>query len=148
MPLRRRWQYIVIHHSGTAEGSEATIDRYHREHNRWRGIGYDFVICNGRGGADGLVQVTFRWERQMDGAHAGSQEHNKHGIGICLVGDFDAAQPTPKQMEALVGLINYLQNRCQIPTSSILLHHHVRAGPTRCPGSHFPFYELLSMLDH
>lgn len=147
-PLRRRWDYIVIHHSDTAEGNEATFDRYHREHNHWQGIGYDFVICNGRGGPDGLVEVTFRWEKQMDGAHAGSAEYNKRGIGICLVGNFETGRPTAKQIESLVGLVNYLQKRCQIPTGSILLHRHVRPAGTRCPGKNFPFYEFLSMLDH
>lgn len=146
--LRRRWKYIVIHHSGTDRGSEAIFDRYHREQNGWRGVGYDFVIGNGTSTADGLVEVTFRWERQMDGAHAGTKEHNKYGIGICLVGNFETAYPTAKQMEALVGLVNYLQERCRIPTRNVLFHRHIRPGGTRCPGKNFPLYDFLALLNH
>jgi hypothetical protein len=147
-PLKRRWRYIVIHHSDTQQGSEASFDRYHREHNGWRGVGYDFVIGNGNGSPDGLVEVTFRWEMQQDGAHAGHPTYNKHGIGICLVGDFDRGYPTARQMEALVGLVNYLQERCHIPTQNIMGHMHVRPGGTHCPGRNFPWFELFSRLNH
>ncbi|MHC5035558.1 MAG: peptidoglycan recognition protein family protein [Planctomycetota bacterium] len=146
--LERRWSYIVIHHSATWVGNEAVFDRHHRERNGWRGIGYDFVIGNGHGSTDGLVEVTFRWEEQQDGAHAGDPEYNKHGIGICLVGDFEKSRPTAKQMEALVGLVNYLQERCRIPTGNVLLHRHVRPSGTRCPGRNFPFYDFISLLEH
>lgn len=148
VPLGRQWKYILIHHSGTDEGSEATIDRYHREVRHWKGVGYDFLIGNGRGSPDGLVEVTFRWEQQITGAHAGDDEYNERGIGICLIGDFNKDHPTARQMEALVGLVNHLQERCQIPTSQVLLHRHVRPGGTECPGRNFPFYELISLLEH
>ncbi len=148
VPLKRRWKYIIIHHSATREGSEASFDHHHRVNNGWRGVGYDFVIGNSKGAKDGLVEVTFRWEKQQDGAHAGSKEYNRYGIGICLVGDFEKDYPTAKQMEALVGLINYLQDRCDIPTNRVLFHRHVRPGGTKCPGKNFPFYDLLALLNH
>jgi N-acetylmuramoyl-L-alanine amidase len=142
---RRQWRYIVIHHSASEAGSEAAFDAAHKALG-WRGVGYDFVIGNGNGSPDGLVEVTFRWEQQQDGAHAGVAEFNKHGIGICLVGNFDRSYPTARQMEALVGLINFLQERCRIPTANIMGHRHVK--PTRCPGANFPWYELFSLLNH
>ncbi len=147
-PLRRDWKYIIIHHSATDCGSKATFDRYHREQNGWRGVGYDFVIGNGRGAPDGVVEVTFRWEKQIDGAHANHPTYNKYGIGICLVGNFEKARPTEKQMRALVALVNYLQERCRIPTRNVLGHRHVRPDGTRCPGKNFPWYEFLSRLKH
>lgn len=150
-PLERDWNYIVIHHSGTDGGSEASFDRYHREVRGWDGVGYDFVIGNGRGSPDGLVEVTFRWEQQRTGAHAGGVRgnvYNREGVGICVVGNFDEAEPTARQMEALVALVNYLQQRCAIPTQNILTHRHAREGATRCPGSEFPWYEFLARLKH
>jgi len=147
-PLRRRWKYIVIHHSGTDAGGEAIFDRYHKEHNHWLGVGYDFVIGNGRGAEDGLVEVTFRWEKQLQGAHANQREYNQHGIGICLVGNLEKDHPTAGQMDALVGLVNYLQERCDIPTDHIVGHRHIRPGGTRCPGRNFPWYEFYSRLNH
>ncbi len=147
VPLRRRWKYIVIHHSGTEAGSRAAFDRFHREERGWEGVGYNFVIGNGQGAADGLVEVTFRWERQMQGAHASDREYNEHGIGICLVGDLESGHPTAAQMEALVGLVNYLQERCDIPTEHIVGHRHIRPRGTRCPGRNFPWYEFYSRLN-
>jgi len=147
VPLRRQWKYIVIHHSATDEGNAATFDRFHKEKG-WRGIGYDFVIGNGNGSPDGLVEVTFRWEEQTVGAHAGDPEYNEYGIGICLVGDFDKEYPTPKQMQALATLVNELQERCHIPTSNVVMHRQVRPGGTDCPVRNFPFYDFISMVDH
>mgnify|MGYP006277840595 CR=1 FL=1 len=146
VPLRRKWNYVVIHHSSTHNGNEASFDRHHRENNGWLGVGYDFVIGNGHGSSDGKVEVTFRWEKQMHGAHAGVNLYNQHGIGICLVGNFEKSSPTRKQIASLASLVNYLQERCDIPTSRILLHRHVRN--TKCPGENFPFYEFISLLEH
>ncbi len=146
-PLSRHWKYIVIHHSASDAGNEAIFNREHKDRG-WLGVGYDFVIDNGQGGPDGRVEVTFRWEQQMDGAHAGNDEYNRYGIGICLVGNFDNDLPTTKQMDSLVALVNYLQKRCDIPTANILGHCHVRIGGTHCPGLRFPWYDLFARLGH
>lgn len=145
VPVDLRWKYIVIHHSFTRSGSEAAFDRYHKQRG-WLGVGYHFVIGNGHGSPDGAIEVTFRWERQLHGAHAGVQEYNQHGIGICLVGNFNEAYPTARQMASLVALVNYLQDRCRIPSSGILLHRHIKS--TECPGRYFPFYRFVSLLQH
>jgi N-acetyl-anhydromuramyl-L-alanine amidase AmpD len=146
VPLGRRWDYIVIHHSDTASGNERVFDRYARNERGWLGVGYHFVIGNGNGSGDGEVEVTFRWEKQLHGAHAGVKKYNEHGVGICLVGDFERGHPTPRQMASLAALVNYLQERCRIPTAHILLHRHLKN--TRCPGRNFPFYDLTALLDH
>ena len=145
VPLGRKWYYIVIHHSDSNFGSAAAIDDWHKQRG-WLGVGYHFVIGNGNGSPDGLVEATFRWEKQLHGAHAGSEPHNEHGIGICLTGDFDREFPTEKQVASLVALVNHLQSRCGIPASHILLHRHIKS--TRCPGQHFPFYQFVSLLEH
>jgi len=142
--LQRGWRYIIIHHSGTDSGSESAFDRYHREQKGWKGVGYDFVIGNGNGSPDGLIEVTFRWEKQVTGAHAGVARYNQHGIGICLVGDFSSGQPTDRQMKSLVALLFYLKSRCDIPTTSILTHGQLKQ--TDCPGENFPYDRLLSLL--
>ena len=145
VPLQRTWKYIVIHHSFTPSGNEAIFDRCHKQRG-WLGVGYHFVIGNGRGSGDGGVEVTFRWEQQIHGAHAGVKEYNEHGIGICLVGDFQNGYPTDRQMASLAALVNYLQGRCSIPTANILLHRHIKN--TSCPGRNFPFYDFISLLEH
>jgi hypothetical protein len=90
----REWDSIVIHHTATSQGDVASIHETHVKRkdgagNNWLGIGYHFVIGNGNGMGDGEIEPTFRWREQMHGAHAGDKQHNQHGIGICLVGNFD-----------------------------------------------------------
>jgi len=147
-PLGRRWKYIVLHHSATDSGSAAVFDRYAKQKLGWRGVGYDFVIGNGKGCPDGMVETTFRWEQQTDGAHAGVAEYNKYGIGICLVGNFERSYATHRQVDSLVALVNYLQGRCEIPTHHIYGHRHVRPKGTLCPGRNFPWYVLFSRIEH
>jgi N-acetylmuramoyl-L-alanine amidase len=136
----RRWEWIVIHHSATAEGGAVSFGRAHAR--KWtNGLGYDFVIGNGTETRDGEVEVGSRWLRQdegIDGAHAGVEKYNKHGIGICLVGDFDHAQPSPRQLASLRNLVHHLMARYGIQKENILPHRCVKAGHTECPGKAFP----------
>lgn len=139
----RDWRYVVIHHSASASGSAAKFDKYHREKRRWEnGLGYHFVIGNGNGTPDGKIEIGNRWIHQIDGAHAGVQEYNRYGIGICLVGNFNESYPTAAQMASLSALVEYLQNRCRIPSENVIMHRHCRE--TDCPGRKFPYYKLLA----
>ena len=133
--VTREWRHIVIHHSASAIGSASIFDKVHREQNGWVGLGYDFVIGNGSASGDGEVEVGFRWQRQMEGAHAGNFEYNQHGIGICLVGDFqNSTGPTARQMESLRRLVRFLQVKTGIPTSEVVGHCNVPGKHTACPG--------------
>lgn len=141
--LVRDWKYIVIHHSASASGCAAEFDRYHREKRGWEnGLGYHFVIGNGCGAGDGKIEIGNRWVNQIDGAHAGVQEYNRYGIGICLVGNFNGSYPTAAQMASLSALVDYLQERCHIPSENVIMHRHFRE--TECPGRNFPYYKLLA----
>lgn len=139
VPLRRRWLYIVVHHSASATGSATAIDQWHRAPPRnWDGLGYDFVIGNGTGSPDGLVEVGYRWKQQLVGAHAKTADNfmNEHGIGICLVGDFDRTRPTAAQMRSLDRLCTFLSQYCGIPADRLRMHGEVKS--TECPGRYFP----------
>lgn len=150
--VERTWTGIVIHHSATRKGSTAVFNKWHMTDKHWNGIGYDFVIGNGNGSVDGEVEVTFRWRRQIAGAHCGGTPRNwanEQGIGICLVGDFTRTSPSRRQMQSLVRLIRFLQKRYNIPKSRIFGHRSTPGYPgvTACPGRHFPMARLKSMLD-
>ncbi|QDT36130.1 peptidoglycan recognition protein family protein [Stratiformator vulcanicus] len=143
---KRDWQYLVIHHTATVRGSVATIDAAHRRRvdsdgNPWRGIGYHFVIGNGRGEDDGEVLPTFRWKEQLAGAHAGSKKFNNLGIGIALVGNFEQELPTERQTSALRKLIAELVDEFDIPPSAVMTHGQIRA--TKCPGRFFDLRDVM-----
>jgi hypothetical protein len=144
------WKAIVIHHSLTKQGNARSFDNYHKNGHKWRGIGYDFVIGNGRGSGDGSVEVTFRWREQIAGAHVGGTPGNwanEDAVGICLVGDFTKTSPTYRQMQLLVKLVRFLQKRYRIPQSRIYGHKDTPGykGGTGCPGN-FPMARLKQML--
>lgn len=147
--LEKNWTAIVIHHSATTNGNAAIFDKWHRQGNYWEGVGYDFVIGNGTDSDDGQVEVTFRWRRQITGAHCKTPNNwaNKNAVGICLVGNFNESMPTARQIQSLLNLIRFLQNRYNIPQSRIYGHKNTPgARVTDCPGKNFPMARLKSML--
>lgn len=145
---RREWKYIVIHHSATPNGGADSFGREHQK--KWpNGLGYHFVIGNGTDTNDGQVEVGPRWKRQgdgIDGAHAGNEEYNKFGIGVCIVGDFNTGRPSRAQLAALRTLCRSLMQRYGIPKSHIRPHCDVRKGHTDCPGKHFQLPSFISSL--
>jgi N-acetyl-anhydromuramyl-L-alanine amidase AmpD len=142
-PVKRdRWECIVIHHSATDFGGAARFDKGHRAKG-WDELGYHFVIGNGSDTRDGLVEVGPRWTEQRHGAHCRSPEdyYNEHGIGICLVGNFDEGPPSPAQQRSLTKLVRYLCRTYGIPANRVYTHGGV-THQTRCPGSHFDLKAL------
>lgn len=144
----RPWKYIVLHHSATKSGSVEGIDQVHRQRKdasgkNWLGIGYHFVIGNGDGMKDGEVKPTFRWRRQLHGAHAGASLYNQFGIGICLIGNFETHEPTSRQVQTLKNLLDELSDRYKIDKKHIIGHGDIKS--TQCPGKYFP---LVSDDDH
>ena len=133
----RGWKYIVLHHSATGEGSAEAFDKYHRKVKGWKGLAYHFVIGNGTSTPDGAVEVGYRWKSQKVGAHAGVKEYNHHGIGICLVGDFEHSRPTKKQIASLRALLGFLRKRFGLGPETVVRHRDV--GETKCPGRNFPW---------
>jgi len=148
--VEKKWTAIVIHHSATENGNAAIFDKWHRENKYWEGVGYDFVIGNGTNSGDGAVEVTFRWRKQLTGAHCKTPNNwaNEKAVGICLVGNFNRTVPTRRQMQSLVKLVRFLQNRYRIPKSRVYGHKTTPgARVTDCPGKRFSIARLKSMLD-
>lgn len=140
------WRYLIVHHSGTPGGSVESIDAEHRQRTDrdgrpWLGVGYHFVIGNGRGMVDGAVEPTFRWHEQLHGAHAGAAKYNEQGLGICLVGNFEEHPPTERQERSARDLIRTLRQRYAISPSQVLRHKDLK--DTACPGKLLPLSVVL-----
>ena len=142
---RRRWQFIVVHNSGTRQGNARVFDYYHRHVRRMQnGLAYHFVIGNGTSTGNGQVEVGDRWRRQINGGHVHSDYLNNISLGICLVGDFNRGQPTRAQLDACEELIRYLRERCgKTDRGAIPVRPHREMNPPRwptdCPGDDFPY---------
>ena len=110
-PAQETWiaqslRVAVVHHTGSGESSTyaaadvpamlRAVQAYHIDANGWSDIGYNFVvdrfgrIWEGRDG--GIDTLTV-------GAHALGM--NTGSVGVVILGDFRAAQPSP---EALAGV--------------------------------------------
>jgi len=140
-----RWKAIVIHHSAGENGCAKAFDKAHRARG-WDELGYHFVIGNGRDKPDGLVEVGSRWRKQKHGAHCktASNFYNDHGIGICLVGNFEHHYPTAKQMRSLKKLLLFLTYRYDIPPEHV--YGHGDLGRTKCPGRYLSVRRLVVWL--
>jgi N-acetyl-anhydromuramyl-L-alanine amidase AmpD len=89
---------------------------------------------------DGEIEPTFRWRQQLQGAHAGEDEHNQHGIGIAVVGNFESGAPSAAQIAAVRRLTHVLRVRYDIQPTNIIRHSEIKA--TACPGKYFPMDEI------
>ncbi|MBN1766620.1 MAG: N-acetylmuramoyl-L-alanine amidase [Sedimentisphaerales bacterium] len=145
-----RWQGIVIHHTATDKGPASEIDKIHRRRG-FDGLGYDFVINNGSGAQDGKVEVGYRWQNQLTGAHCRPNNcfnnyWNEHTIGIVLIGNFDQTKPTRYQYQSLAELVGFLQQRYRISDQKVLGHRQVPGCKTHCPGQNFSWYTFNTLL--
>ena len=125
MPFANQWTWIIVHHSDSDYGSAAVIDKWHRDRG-FDELGYHSVIGNGTNSGDGQIEVGPRWKKQkMMGVipnNALDNRYNEHGIGICLVGDFDKTRPTAAQRRSLTKLILYLMRTYEITPDHVLGH--------------------------
>ena len=150
VPLRRKiWEGIVIHHLGQPAGDAQSVHRLHQSYGH-TGLGYHFLIGNGNGLGDGVIEVGYRWNDQQPGAHiaqsAADDRHlNEHTIGICLIGNGDRRPFTDRQMQALVALVRALQQELDLPADAVSLHREL-APEVGSPGRFFAEARLRQQL--
>lgn len=128
---RQATRFFVVHHIGEIPASltadridAALVHSWHLE--KWAGIGYHYLIKT-----DGEIQRGR--PRQTIGSQC--KNHNYESIGICVVGDFTAGQPTVEQLSSLAGL---LADLCDIygllPEAPETIKGHRDLVDTTCPG--------------
>jgi N-acetylmuramoyl-L-alanine amidase len=147
----RRWRYIVIHHSAGDSGDIAFLQQVHRDRQRndpVDAIPYHYVIGNGRGIRMGEVASDWRKESNLWGAHVSgnNSDRNFRGIGICMIGNFEAYQVPEPQYQALLSLCRSLMAQYPISLSKISGHGLTPGESTLCPGKFFPMDRLIREL--
>ncbi len=142
---RHRWRYIVVHNSGTRQGSAKAFDYYHKHVRKMpNGLAYHFVIGNGTSTPNGSIEIGPRWINQLNGGHVHSDYLNSIALGVCLVGDYNKDTPTREQLEALDELVRYLRKRVGKTDHHLAVvkpHRDINPPqwPTDCPGDRFPY---------
>lgn len=141
---------IVIHHSATPDNaatmSTDDIRRFHTSPKPagrgWRTIGYHLVMEQVEQTVQGILGCPFT----QAGIHAPPRNHNT--LGVCLVGNFELAEPGRGLVTEAARRVADLAEVYRIPTDQILAHRDVKAGHTVCPGRFFDivlFRELVAM---
>lgn len=137
-----QWQRIVVHHSAIKYGNAAKYDAAHRRRGMKNGLAYHFVIGNGIDSGDGEIEVGPRWKKQLLGGHLKSYKLNLSAIGICLVGNFEEARPSQKQLQAFTQLMDWLQAEVLQKRVAFAGHRELRGEQTVCPGKYFPLKRM------
>jgi hypothetical protein len=141
-----RWTSIVIVHSGEPAGSPEDIASEHKALG-YDGLGFHFVVGNGKRMGDGEIHVGYRWLDQQPGADlsgVNSSFSSADAIEICLVGDGDRRPFSDEQLYRLAQLVHALSDELDIPADRVLLHKDL--GGTSSPGQFFPRAEFEQLL--
>jgi hypothetical protein len=97
----------------------------HMNGNGWKDIGYHYCI-------DDSGRIYQGTEVQYVGSH--TDNNNTGNIGVALMGNFSAVQPTQKALLACTDLLAYLETQSPIQTDSIFGHTDY-VPSTSCPGA-------------
>lgn len=133
MNTRKETNRIILHNSGvTVRQTIEVIHNYHKNTNKWAGIGYHFYVRT-----DGSI-YRGRPEDKV-GAHAGG--NNSDSIGICFEGDYNQETMPEAQIKAGQELVAYLKEKYGISK----VQRHSDVCKTSCPGTNFPFDEIANV---
>lgn len=137
--------HVVIHHSATKDTgtvSWGAIRKYHVEVNGWSDIGYHL----------GVELVGEHYEMMLgrdfdaNGAHCYQGGMNVKGLGVCFVGDFDAAPPANEMLVFAARHLRRIMHDLGIPADLAHVLRHGDLAPKTCPGKLFPFAAFLALL--
>jgi N-acetylmuramoyl-L-alanine amidase len=127
----REIDHIVIHCAATKAKMDIGADEIRQWHKDkgWNDIGYHYVIR--RNG-----EVEKGRDESIPGAHVAG--HNKHTLGICLVGGLDdEGHPEPnftdEQMLSLRDLVNQLRLKYALVNEAIVGHRDFPGVSKACP---------------
>lgn len=141
-PAKRRHQIdtptpeLWLHHSaGALDAGDndlwaddvAGIQRYHQDVRRWTDIAYSFLV-------DESGQV---WEGRGPGIAGGhTKGRNTVSHGICVIGNYDQAQPSDELLESLAQLVAHGLLAGWWATGITGGHREAPGAATACPGHH------------
>jgi hypothetical protein len=136
---------LVIHHTASPAGNADTIRQQHLSRG-WSDIAYHAVICNGKGGGDGVVQAGRPETRQGAGVYG----NNKDRLQVALVGNFEkghpgfTGSPTSKQFRALGEWLLSRGGKHRIPAAKVVGHREIAltGHGTLCPGTEMPLADI------
>ena len=133
------WQpkktYILLHHSFTDDGSTLSWPAIRENHITKRGftdIGYQFGIELYK---ENYEILTGRLILDK-GAHCPQHKMNEKSIGICFIGNFDLAPPSPTLFNLGINFVSSLCLYGGLSPENIRGHRDFNSSKS-CPGTEF-----------
>lgn len=113
-----RWNRIEVYYSGTNSGNIEQLASYQGLTDSG-GVNFHFCICNGKGGFDGDIQPTEKWQRQLSAAPDQSWFGSTQTIRICVIADGKTTGPTDCQIKRIQVLSEELCRTFRIRPQSV-----------------------------
>jgi hypothetical protein len=142
----------MVHHSLTPDGDTVSwpaIEKYHRETNGWRDIGYHagIELVTGNPDLDQYKYQALIGRPVMVQASACPQgDMNRFALHVCCVGNFDLVAPSLKMLTVLVERILLpWMSQFGISYDHIVGHRDFNPAKT-CPGTRFDLDGLRRMV--
>jgi hypothetical protein len=122
----KNWSQIKIDYSGTESGNIEQLALLSNVDNPGD-VNYHFIICNGNGGHDGLIQPTDKWKRQLliaeeqsrNDKQVFSETFSEQTIYICVIADNESTFATDCQVKRTDELVEGLCRKFNIQSESI-----------------------------
>lgn len=113
-----RWGCIEIYYSGTKAGNIEQLASMSGLAGP-QDINCHFVICNGLGGKEGLIQTTEKWQRQWSILQGGNRYGSGRTIRLCVIADPPVTGPTDCQIKRTEALVEGLCRKLDIQSQSV-----------------------------
>jgi len=110
-----RWNRIEVYYSGTRAGNIEQLTSLMGLSSP-EDINCHFCVCNGRGGSDGQVQTTEKWQKQWSIIPGRTWYGSGQTIRICVITD---SRPTDCQVKRTEALVERLCRKFDIVPRSI-----------------------------
>jgi len=114
-----RWNRIEVFYSGTAAGNIQQLASL-RGLEQAGDVNFHFLVCNGRGGEDGQIQVGERWRKQWSCVPGGIWYGGGKTIRICVVANGDSVLPSDCQNKRTGELVEWLSRRFGVVSEQIV----------------------------
>lgn len=128
---------MTVHHDGmppvwlsSRQDVASRIDQIRTAHqsNGWGDIGYHYIV-------DPFGQV---WEGRpiaYQGAHV--KDQNERNLGVLVLGNFEAQQPTSAQVAAVERFLVMQMRNYRVPVTRVNTHRELAS--TLCPGRNMQY---------
>jgi len=113
-----RWECVEVYYSGTKAGNIdqlASLSGLASSDD----INCHFVLCNGLGGNDGLIQTTEKWQKQWSVIPDHTWFGSSRTVRVCVVADGKLVRPTDSQIKRAEALVDNLAKKNSIAPAKI-----------------------------